>query len=316
MTNQRDELLAQVAYWYYVNGEGLSAISKRFGRSVSMASRMLQEARDKELVEIRINYPLSTSAELETEIEVRFGIRKAYVFAEMNALAGVDSLDRFGALGASVLQDEFTNASVIGASWGSHVYSIVKGLPSTLPNRGGLVVQTSGALGATDPEHDGARISQKLAERMGYNSRLLYAPLVVDTPHVAEALRESPTIAEVLQASRNADVVLISVGTPFGDTSGLRRAGYLSSDDLKSLRDENAVGDIMGYHLNKDGDVLNIDLNKRVVGLEPAALSAIGNVVVAATGIKKVAAILAALQGGYINTLLTDKVTAEALLKN
>lgn len=314
MNNPRDELLAQVAYWYYVDGDGLGAIAKRIGRSVSMVSRMLSEARDQELVEIRINFPMTTASSLERRIENEFGIRQAHVFAELDANAGVESLSKFGQLGADATQAHFEAARAVAVSWGSQVHAIVKSLRSVVSAADGEVVQTSGAIGATSPDHDGTRICQKLADKLGYRASFLHSPLIVDTQLIADALRTSPTVEEVLRKARKADVALASVGSPFSANSSLVRIGYLKPSDVDAMNAAGSVGDIMGYAMDPDGKVLDIDLNRRLVGLHPKDLIQISTVILAATGKEKVAPIRAALKGGYVNVLVTDKTTAEMLL--
>jgi DNA-binding transcriptional regulator LsrR (DeoR family) len=139
---------------------------------------------------------------------------------------------------------------------------------------------------------------------------MLHSPLIVESPKVAEAMRASKGISEVIDLSKRSDVLLLGVGTPFDETSGLRRAGYLSTDDLIALRDRNAVGDILGYHLDKDGTVLDMELNRRIIGLHPDTLGHVPNVIVAGMGKSKIAPFQAALRGGYVNTLVTDEKTA------
>jgi len=46
MDDNRLELLGQVAVWYYEDNLDQTEIAKRIGRSRSMVSRMLNEARD------------------------------------------------------------------------------------------------------------------------------------------------------------------------------------------------------------------------------------------------------------------------------
>ncbi|MCW5706902.1 sugar-binding domain-containing protein [Shinella sp.] len=315
MSNPRDELLAQVAYWYYVDGDGLGQIAKRIGRSVSMVSRMLSEAREQELVDIRINFPLNTASTLERKIEQVFQIRQAHVFAELDAKAGIESLARFGQLGADATHGHFESAQTVAVSWGSQVHAIVKSLRPVSSSTGGEVIQTSGAIGATSPEHDGARICQKLADKLGFQATFLHSPLVVDTKLIADALRSSPTIENVLQRARKADVVLASVGSPFGTNPALVRLGYLKPDDVESMRAAGSVGDIMGYAMDPEGRILDIGLNDRLVSLHPKDLFQISTVIVAAIGRDKVPAIRAALRAGYVNILVTDKITAEGLLE-
>ncbi|MGO8532064.1 sugar-binding domain-containing protein [Rhizobium ruizarguesonis] len=175
-------------------------------------------------------------------------------------------------------------------------------------------MQTSGAIGATSPDHDGARICQKLADKLSYQATFLHSPLIVDTQVIAEALRNSPTIDDTLRRARKADVVLASVGSPFSANASLVRIGYLKPSDVEAMRAAGAVGDIMGYAMDPDGKILDIELNHRLVGLHPKDLLQVSTVIVAAIGKDKVPAIRAARRGGYVNILVTDKITAEMLL--
>jgi deoxyribonucleoside regulator len=304
--------LAKIASWYYERGEGLSAIAKRTGKSISMISRMLQEARDTGLVEIRIKHPLTSASELERQVEDRFQLKRAHVF-KAATLTGVDRVQTFGAMAAASISELLAEAAIVGVSWGSHVHATTNAV-SVTGSKGGLVVQCSGAVGAAEPAYDGARIAEKLALALGHKARLLHSPLIVDTPELADALRSSKSIFDVIELSKRADVLLLGVGTPFDEFSGLRRTGYLSTEDLIELRENDAAGDILGYHLNKDGRVLDIDLNRRIVGLHPESIGRVPNVIVTTSGATKVAPIQAALRGGYVTTLITDESTAQKVL--
>ncbi|MCY3878174.1 MAG: hypothetical protein OXF74_03225 [Rhodobacteraceae bacterium] len=314
MPSDRDEFLAQLAYAYYQKGEGLRQIAKSIGRSVSMASRLLQDARDRNLVEIRINYPMSRLKEIEAEIENKYGIEKVHVFTEPSGVDRSEMLYRFGSLAAASIEQTLRSAEIIGVSWGRQVSRITNCITTGKSKGAGTVVQASGALGALGSDHDGARITQSLAERLSYSARLMPSPLIVDTADVAEALSNSPSIVSVMRLLRSADVMFASVGAPFTETSGLARSGYLTERDLDELRSKQAVADIIGYHLDQDGEILDIEVNRRVIGISPASLHAIPNVILAVTGVDRAMAIRAALRGRYCNTLLTDRATAEALL--
>ena len=314
MVSDRDELLAQVAYAYYLGVEGLSQIAKRLGRSVSMASRLLQEARDRNLVDIRINYPLTRLSDMEAEIEERFGIDNAHVFTQPSRIDSGEQLYRYGSLCAASIDRALREADLIAVSWGRHVNTIVGNISAGPSDRQGTLVQASGASGALGDDHDGARIAQRLADRLGRSARLMPSPLIVDTVHVAEVLRNSASITSVLDLLKRADVLLTSVGAPFSDSSGLARSGYLSEADLRDLREKNAAADILGFHLDRNGEFLDVEINHRVIGILPEALRRIPNVVLAVTGADRVAAILAILRGKYCNSILTDRATAKALL--
>ncbi|MCK7483229.1 MAG: hypothetical protein M0C28_43905 [Candidatus Moduliflexus flocculans] len=57
-SNERASLLADVAEMYYLEEKGQAEIARRVGVTRSMVSRMLKEAREKSIVEVRVHRPL------------------------------------------------------------------------------------------------------------------------------------------------------------------------------------------------------------------------------------------------------------------
>jgi DNA-binding transcriptional regulator LsrR (DeoR family) len=82
----------------------------------------------------------------------------------------------------------------------------------------------------------------------------------------------------------------------------------------KELAAAGAVGDILGRFLDKEGNVNAYPLNERTIGVELETLPAVSERSLAAAGQHAVAIIGAALKDGFVNTPITDDVTAELLL--
>ena len=68
-TQDRASLLADVAEMYYLDQKNQAEIAKRIGVTRSMVSRILTEARESEIVEIRIRRPVQADRELEVCID-------------------------------------------------------------------------------------------------------------------------------------------------------------------------------------------------------------------------------------------------------
>jgi deoxyribonucleoside regulator len=62
------------------------------------------------------------------------------------------------------------------------------------------------------------------------------------------------------------------------------------------------------------GEPVRSEFDARVIGVELADLRNIDTTILVAGGDAKVPAITGAVRGGYINTLITDEVTAQQLL--
>jgi DNA-binding transcriptional regulator LsrR (DeoR family) len=75
------------------------------------------------------------------------------------------------------------------------------------------------------------------------------------------------------------------------------------------------VGDICLRFYDAQGKLVSTPLHNRVIGMELEALKSAKRVVGVAGGERKEAAIRGALRGGWINVLITDKQTAELLLR-
>jgi len=139
------------------------------------------------------------------------------------------------------------------------------------------------------------------------------SPIVVRTPTLAASLRAEPTIDEVLQRARCVPHAIVGVGTTAEDAT-LVRMGYLAPDDARLLRDKGAVGDILGQFFTAEGEVLDLPLHERRIGVELCDLAGIGKVIGVAGGMAKVAAIRGALAGKYLDVLVTNEQMAQALL--
>ena len=305
-------LLAEVASWYFEDGLNQDAIAHRIGLSRSMVSHLLREARERGLVEIRVHHPLRTNSSLEQQICTTFGLAQARVLADVPSdVAKLRS--RLGSLGARTLRDYIQDNVTIGVGWGSSVYEIVRAMPS-LDVVGARVIQIIGAVGSNDPTVDAAGIARSLADKLQCGHFSLPAPLLVENEVTARSLLQNPVIAATMGLCSDVEVAVLGVGTTDPESGGLRRAGYVSQQDLITLREMGAVGDLAGYHLDSYGRLLDISINRRVIGITLNQLRAIPCTIVAAHGAAKVSAILAVLRGRYAHTFVTDAATAAAVL--
>src|SRR5262249_60889715 len=76
-----------------------------------------------------------------------------------------------------------------------------------------------------------------------------------------------------------------------------------------------AVGDVCLRFFDAEGKPVATELDGRVIGMELRQLRGVTRSVGVAGGFRKFTAILGALRGRWINVLVTDRRTAERLLK-
>lgn len=308
-----DELLVTVAGWYYEEQIGQSEIAKRLNKSRSMVSRLLNEARQRGLVEIKIKWPLLRDDEVERRICEKFGLKEAWV----SSLAMEDNstlLRVLGTLGAQCFKQLIQSGMSISVGWGRSLYEVVRAMPETRFD-GCHVIQAIGAVGRGDQLTEGTELVRWLSQKTGATFQYLPSPLFVEDEVTAKLLLDLDVISQTLNAAKNADIALVGIGALDPPTSSLFQEGHLSNKEIEYLKTAGSVGTILGYQLGSDGTVLDVAVNKRIIGLSPDDLAGIGTVIGVAGGKEKASVILASLVGGYLDVLVTDRDTAHRVLE-
>ncbi len=309
----RLELLATVADLYYIRQISQAEIAHRLGYSRSAISRLLTEAHEKQIVEVRIHHPLQRDVDLEMALRETFGLRDALV-AQRGNLDYAQMLTLLGRLGAAHLDDVWQEPCVVGLSWGTGVYEVANALrPRRLP--GSDVVQMIGGIGRGDPQIDGPGVAMRVAQTVGGRYHTLNAPHVATDRAMRDALLAMPAIQDTLQLALRASLAVVGIGSLEPERSSLVRAGYLTPTELAAIRATGAEGDICGTHYDANGRILDIDINRRVIGIDLRRLLQTDcQVIGVAGGQVKAPAIIGALRGGLVTMLVTDSSAAEQIL--
>jgi deoxyribonucleoside regulator len=309
---EHEALLADVAQMYYLERKGQAEIAHVIGVTRSMVSRLLTEARDAGIVEIRIRRSPWLDAELRMALIERFNLKEAHV-VRVPQTPGSRLLDYLGVAGAQLLKPLLTPGIVFGVAWGTSVSAVVNELvvEQPMPSK---IVQLVGALGAHNPDYDGHAMVLRLAEKLGGESFFLDAPFLCPNPETASSILEAPSIKETINWGRKVQIALVGVGSTKSKYSSYYLAGYASKKDLDQLSKAGAVGDVCGLPFNIEGQDVGADFCERLVTIRRKDLLAIPVRIGVAGGDGKIGVILGALRGGYVNMLVTDTVTARKVL--
>ncbi len=312
MSDERLDLLGQVAVWYYEDNLGQTAIAKRIGRSRSMVSRMLQEAREQGLVEIKVNYPLKRNTELESRLCQLFNLSQAWILA--NPPNDAQSLlRRVGRLAARCLKEKLQDDMTIGIEWGTTLYQVVRAMPN-MPLKNAKVIQIIGAVGHEDPMVDGSELSRWLSQKLNASYRSLSAPLLVENATIAQSLFQERSIAETLSQADQVDITLIGLGAIDLNLASLYRTGHLTETALSALTEAGSVGYILCHQIDAYGNILDVPLNRCIISQQPEVLRDLPMVIAVVGNVAKAPVTLAALRGGYIDILVTDVLTAATVI--
>jgi len=310
-----EELLLRVAWYYYKDELTQDEIARRLSVSRASVGRLLDRARKVGLVSINLNTEYLDAFELSGELRRVFGLAEALVVpdhekepVDHHALSA-----RIGLGGAQFMSTHLRPGGSLGVGWGEtvsrviaatnfgavgpvHMVTLTGGvdgyLPTILSSKGELATQADNLISAT----------------------VIPSPIMASTPALAAALREEPTIQQVLKQACDVEQALVGVGTPTADAT-IVHMGYLDADDARGLRERGVVGDILGQFFDADGHVVDLPIHDRRIGIDLPDLARIPRVVGVAGGLHKTGAILGALHGGFLDVLVTNELAAIRLLE-
>ncbi len=312
-SKEREELLADTAELYFEQARTQDEISQLVGVTRSAISRMLREARQKGIVEIRINRPLRYDDELEAALQRRFDLITARVLLTPQRQSSDNLRSRLGKAAAKVLVETLRPNTSLGLPWGTTIAAAIEAVEVPEPLRVS-VVQLVGVLGSKTHAYNAQALVEQLARRLGGEGFYLYAPLIVESAATAQALYNNQNVRQALEAAKGCEVALLGIGTTDPEYSSMYLSGHVSREVLDDMRAAGAVGDVSAHHFDIEGRPLDLEFHQRLVGITRDDLIAIPTRLAVAGGKAKAPAILGALRGSYVNALVTDSCTAELIL--
>jgi DNA-binding transcriptional regulator LsrR (DeoR family) len=154
-----------------------------------------------------------------------------------------------------------------------------------------------------------------IGDKLNAKTYFLFAPTFVKNPLIKEEYLKEESIREVFEQIESCDVVFLSIGEVSKYSSSLKTT-LIDESDYEEILELGGVGNISLRYFDENGNILDCDLNKSVMGIEPETFKKIPEVVCMAGGTEKERSLKAALKGRYINTLITDEETAKNILSD
>ena len=89
----------------------------------------------------------------------------------------------------------------------------------------------------------------------------------------------------------------------------------ITKKEYRELLEKEAVGVINGTFFDIQGNIVEFEGNKRRIAVPLTELKKVPDIVGVAGGLNKVDAIIGALCGGFVNILVIDNLSSNAILK-
>ena len=301
----------RVSWLYYVEGFTQAQVARRLGINRIRVNRILAQARESGIVQIRINGKLADCARLEAALVDRFGLDNAVVVPTPEDEEIVPQVIALEA--GHVLSRRLEPGIAVGIGWGRTLRLSLASIEER-PVPAIEVVSLIGGL-TRGSVLNAYETAFHLADRTGGSCYYVAAPVYADTRETRNLLMAQGLVREAIERARTVQVALVSVGS-LSEGATMRRLGLISAREARELREAGAVGDLCGHWIDEAGHVVDHPLNERVIALPLEDLLAIPDLVLASGGRAKIAVIRGALRRRCVKVFVTDSQTASLLLED
>jgi DNA-binding transcriptional regulator LsrR (DeoR family) len=296
--------LVRVSRLYYELGETQEAIAALVGVTRPQVSRLLKEARAHGVVEIRIVDRAEVQSPAGEELRRRFGLRAVHLAPSIDG-PPEHTRRRVGRLAGQVLRGAIRDGLVVGIGDGAAVSAVADELAPGVSTVDATIVPLCGGFWRAGA---GVEPFRRIGDALGATVHALHAPGLLDDPIVRDALCAHAGVRSVIELWGRLDVALYGIGGPAWSEASVGRAA------LAEIHAGAAVGEVLIAPFDISGRLVADSLRARTVAFDAQALAGVALAIGVAEGPAKVAPILGALRGGFLNVLVTDAGTAEAVL--
>lgn len=307
-----DALLVKASELYYYSRISQAEIGRILGVSAPTVSRILQEAMERGIIEVRVRDTLTRTADAEEELKKRFDLTDAVV-VEIPQDTDSNFLRKLLGKKTSELLPRFCDrGGTIGIGCGVTIHEMIESLDRTRRFPDLRVVPLMGGWGKEDPEREANRLASDMGNILGCAFSYLLVPALVSSHDVRDILLKEPQIQLTTRLWNSVNTAFFSIG-PELDRMFFPYipAEYL---DMEKARKAGGVGDVLGRIIDGKGQEVSIPYNEQLLSISLEALKKIPRRVGIGGGPQKYRGVYAALAGKLVNVLITDYETSLYLL--
>lgn len=311
-------LTTRVAQMYHEDKLGQSEIAAQLGLSQARVSRLLKQAEAIGIVRTTVHVPPGVHSDAEHMLERLYDLDEVIVVELGDSAYESEEALNLGLSAATAAWLELmlpTFRSVGISSWSSTLLAAVNSMRPMRAGNTKEIIQVLGGLGQASSQIFATRLTERLAGLAGAEANFLLAPGVAGNLDAHSAMMADPACSHTISRFDSLSAILMGIGS-LPPSRMLRKSGNVFSDAvIRDLKERGAVGDVCMRFYDKNGQSVQSEFDRHVIGIESAQILNTRRRLGVAAGPKKFNAIRGALRGGWITTLITDLKTAEKLAR-
>jgi len=301
---------ARAGWLYYVAGNNQEEVARKLNVSRQTAQRLVSLSVSEGLVKVRLDHPIGRCMELAAQLKDRYELGLVDVSpSDPDSQSTVIGIAQ--AAGAEMERRLLAPHPIVMA------VGTGRSLKAAIDQMGRIeapqhkVVSLAGNV-APDGSALFYNVIYSMADTVKARMFPMPLPVIAASEKERDTLLRQPMVKETLALAAKADVAFVGIGD-LSESAPLYLDGFITREELSALKKAGAVGEIVGWAFDSQGELINGLTNARVANAPlPSRERAL--VVALAMGEKKFPGIRAALNNKLINGLMTDEATATRLL--
>lgn len=306
-----EQLATRAAWLYFVGGSTQAEIGKKLGLNRIRVNRLLAVARDHGIVQFNITGRLAACISLEEKLKDKFKLTHAIIVPSSMDEAQLPQI--IGNAAGQYLGSKLKENMSVGMGWGKTLRYSLSSVPRKNHKSLSVVSLMGGLTQASlvNPHETALHLADIISAKCYY----IAAPALTDSEETRDVFLNQSMVRDVFERGGKVSLALLSVGELKGSNT-MSQVGLISKAEATSLRKSGAVGDICGHWIDRNGEVIDHPINRRVIALPPEKLKNIPCVILASGGKNKIPVLCGALRAGFVDVLVTDENSARQILTN
>ena len=315
-----ERLIYKVCSLYYQDDMNQQEVGDFLGVSRSSVLRMLQKGKEMGIVTIELHNPrFYDYGDLEKRLERAYGLKDVLIVETSVLDTRSEAASYMFGTASDYLHSFFKEGDRIGVAMGNTLNNVVSTNKTYDKYRDLLFVALEGSISRITIEGtdvQGNELARKFADKFGGTYTQFLSPAVFSDKKILDYFMKEKAVNYILDEFKKLNVVVVGIGVPDGTEHTLEKAGYMTDEERKKLVEAGAIGDMCLQFYDKDGKTEPFGFyNDRVAAMRLEDIRRVPSKIGIAGGTRKAEAVIGAIRGGFINTLITDTECAKRLIE-
>ncbi|WP_436860488.1 sugar-binding transcriptional regulator [Mammaliicoccus lentus] len=312
--NDENRFLFKMAQMYYEENMTQNEIANHFDINRSSVSRYLKKMREKNIVKISLDYSIVSNTEIAERLKEKFHMKEVIVVKSSEKESTTDKLRNMGKAASKFMDSILVDNDVIGFSWGRSLSHMVDEIDTNRRLKASCIPLIGGPLGSLDSKYHVNNITYSVAQKYQCASYMVDIPAIFKNKDARTYFTHSEHYNEMKSWWDKLTVAFVGIGS-LEISNSLVFKNFYGEEFKEEVSKSNTVGDILSQFYDIKGDLAKTKLNDRLIVADILKLRDLRFSVGIAESGEKVKGIIGALNGHYINTLITNEETAVKILE-